>query len=434
MKVTVEDAGPCRKLLSVHAPPDAIRSEYERIVEVYRTQGKVPGFRPGRAPAAVAERHYARQITEDAKERLIPELYRKAIEEQGISVVAVVGVRDVTLDKAHGCAFRATLDVAPQFKLPKYRKLSLRGRKVEVTGEEQDAALQRLRESRARFEDVTGRPVRSGDLVSIDYAGLCDGRPVGELAPDCTGLGEGQEFWVLTGEEQQQFLPGFSDALTGLETGGEKDITVSFPADYHVAAVAGREALYHVTVRAVRERVLPELDAAFLKELGMDSEEALRERIRGDLAAAAEQEERGRLKDEIARQLVEKTSFDLPQTVVAQETDLTVRGIVRRITMEGGSRQQIEERSREIVQSAAETSQERVKVSYILSRIADEEGIAVEDSEVDERIALLAGRYGMPVERFRAELERRNGVEGLKSELRSERTLEALLETAKVKV
>lgn len=431
MKVQVEDAGPCRKVLHIETPPEAVRDDYQSVVKLYASKARVKGFRQGKAPEDVVEQRYKKSIVEDSKERIVPRLYRQALEQASITPVSVIQVSDVDLDRDQGARFDVTVDVAPEFKMPRYKRISLKRQSTEVTEAQVDEGMERLLNAYARYEDVSGRPVRADDMVMIDYSGVCEGRPAGELATDCSGLGEGKDFWTVAGEPE--LLPGFATALQGLSIGEEKDIEVTFPRDYHVQAAAGKKAVYHVTVKGIRERIKPDMDEEFLKRFEVDSEEALREKVRKDLEARAEAEETRRLKNEIAKYLLAKTKFDLPASVVEQETKVAVQNMVRQSQMEGATREQIEAQRDSIVQAATATSQERVKLSFILARIAEEEKVEVTQEAVDRRVETMAQSYRMKPEELRERLEKRNGLENLRSEMRSEKTLDVLLEQAKIK-
>jgi trigger factor len=340
-------------------------------------------------------------------------------------------VDDIALTQAEGLRFKVVVDVPPDFKLPKYRKVSLNENPIEVKDGAADEAYKRLMDRFARFEEVAGRPAHDGDLVMVDYRGECEGKPLTEVATEAAGLGEGKDFWVMIGEPE--FLPGFIKGLQGAAIGETRTIRAEFPAGFRVASVQGRTVDYTVQIKAIREKIPPVVDADFLKRFEVDSEAALKAKLRQQLVEAAEKAEKSRQKSEIVKFLLENTELDVPQSVVDEETDLAIRGTVRRIAMEGGTREQIREMRESIVSSAAQTATERVKVSYILSRIADEEKVEVADAEVDARIEAMAGDYGMPPEKMRAELEKRNGTEALKSDLRAEKTLDVILGSARVK-
>ena len=431
MKTVVEDGGPCRKIMHVNAEPGDLQQEYSDTVDLYAKAGKVPGFRPGRAPRGVIERHYEKSIAEDVKDRLVPRFYRDGLKEQGITPVAIVSVSDVQFGKQEGLQFSVTLDVAPDFSLPKYKRIPLKRESTKVDDALIDDTLNGMRERMARYEAVEGRGVAEGDLVKVDYAATCDDRPLTELAPADAALGEAKDFLVMIGP--QEFLPGFSAGLTGAAVGESRDITVHFPEDFQIKEVAGKDALYAVTVNEIRGRVLPEIDEEFLKQCQVETSEALREKVGGELLEAAEKRETDRLKDEIGKFLQSKTKFDLPQTVVEQEKEIAVRNIVQQIVMSGATEEQLKEQRDAIFSAAEQSSVERIRRSYILSRIADKEKIEIAEKEVDQRIALMAEQHRMTPERLRAELEKRNSIEGLRSDIRADKTLDFLLAEAKVK-
>ena len=431
MKVKVEDSGPCRKVLFVEAPAEAVAEEYGKVVGAYARAARIPGFRKGKAPEKVVETRYRKDIVEDAKERLVPLLYRQALEKEGISPVAVVDVTDVQLVRENGMSFRVTFDVAPEFKLPKYRKIPLKKKPVEVDEKEVDDTMARIMDGFATFEDLEGGVAEEGDLVNIDYNGVCEGRSVGEFASECAGLGEGKDFLAMVGEPE--FLPGMAQHLKGMSAGDEKEVEVSFPDDFRVAGVAGKKAVYSVKVKGVRRKVLPELNEEFFKRFEVSDEPGLRDKVRSDIREAAEEREKDRLKGEITAFLLNKVDFELPESVVEHEKNAAVRSIISRSAMSGASREQIEERKDDILDAATRSSADRVKLSYILGKIADSEEIQVDDREVTDRIETLAPRYRMTAERLRAEIEKRNGLDGLRDDIRAEKTLEFLLGCAKIK-
>ena len=197
MKVRIEDAGPCRKVMHVEAPADAVAGEYQDVVKTFAKVVKLPGFRAGKAPLNVVEQKCAKEIGEETKERLAPRFYREALKEKEITPVAVVDVRDMVFKKESGLAFNVVIDIPPDFKLPKYKRISLKSNKVEVSDKDVEEAQKHFLMNFAKFEDVSGRPSRKDDLVQVDYDGMCDGRSIKELAPTVPGVAEGRNFWLL---------------------------------------------------------------------------------------------------------------------------------------------------------------------------------------------------------------------------------------------
>jgi trigger factor len=433
MNVVIEDRGGCRRSMAISVPADAVVEDYVTLLKLYTAQARIPGFRQGKAPSALVEKKFSSQLAEDAKERLVPKFYAEAIEQESIKSVGVLGVENVLFNKESGLTFDVELDVAPEFKMPKYKKLSLSRQAVEVSDEDVQRSLDELRGRRARFEDVDDRAAQMDDLVQVDYAGTIDGAPLGEAVPSCKELGSGTDFWVPLAADNE-FLPGFNAALTGQSVGEPISLEVAFPADYRTPGVAGKQVAYTVTLKMIRTRILPEIDAEFLKGFEVEDEAQLRERIKEDMVASAEQNVESGLRDDAARQLLDAANFEAPQSLVERERTAMLRDMIGRAMRQGATREILDQQQAEMVAHAETASVDRVRLSYIMDVIAENETLVVEDGDVDARVEMMAAQYGMPVETFRTQLEERDGsIEGLRDELRSQKVMDFVIENAKIK-
>ncbi|MCX7591840.1 MAG: trigger factor [Kiritimatiellae bacterium] len=432
LEVLLEDAGPCRRIMHVSVPPERVADEYARVVSLFQREARVPGFRKGKAPLEVIEARFAREIAEEVQDRLLPRFYYEALAQKGIEAEEVIGVSNTVFGRTKGLSFKVTIDVPPEFELPRYTKILVKRERVEVTEKDVEMALKEIREALVRYEDVKERPAKEADLLLIDYSGNCEGRRISEIAPDCPNLGDGKDFWVVLGEPE--FLPGFRQGLIGARRGDAREIEVRFPPDFRVASVAGKQATYSVTVKEIREPRLPELDdPRLLERCGAKTVAELRETVRKNLVAAAQQRERSRQRDQIAKYLLENTNFDLPAAVVEREARLTVRAILRRLVRQGVTREELEARQGDIAGTALEASRERVKLSYILRRIARAEGLTVTDQEVDQRLREIATGHGMEPEQLRRMLEEHGGLDRLRDEILCDKAMDLLLEKARIK-
>ncbi len=433
MKVAIEKGAGCRRVMNIAVPADAVSGDYKAIVNLFSKEAKISGFRPGRAPAGLVEKRYGKAIVQEAKDRLIPRFYQEALEQEKVAPVAVIDVQDVEFSRADGLQFKVLVDITPEFKTPKYKKISLKREKSEVADSDVDRTLNEILERFSRFEDVEGQPVAVGDMVQVDYDATSDGKPLAEVADDASDIGSGQDFWVPTGESE--FVPGMNAALEGASIGDALTVDVAFPDDYHLASVAGTTAVYTVAVKGLRTRKLPELDEDFLKRFDVESEDALRARIRTDLEEAAVAKETNRLKEDISRFLLDKTEMDLPESLVERETSALVKDMLTRAAQQGGSREMFEQHRDEILGSASQSARDRVKLSYIIERIAAEEKITLEEADVEKHIEVMAQRYGMTSERIRPEIEKHDeGLQNLRTEVRGNKVMEFLLENAKIKL
>lgn len=429
MKVKVEKSGPCRKILHVDVPADTVAAEYKTVIAAFVKMARVPGFRPGRAPQALVERRYAKEIDEDVRDALVGRTYPQALKQAPLDPLAVLDL-NVTLKRNEPMTYKVTLDVPPEFKLPKYKGLSLKENPIDVTEDAVQKALDAWLDRLSQFAAVEGRAVRKGDLVQIDYEGQCDGKPLAALGKHVTGLGQGKDFWVMA--DENAFLPGFETGLLDLSVGAQKAITVNFPADFKVQELTGKTAVYQVQVKAVREKRRPALDAELLKKAGVESEADLRGKLKESLQDEAKRSEKLRLKEEIVKHLLAKTSLDLPETLVQEEARNLFASMVRQNLTRGVSREQVEEKRADLLTAAASTAAEKVKVGYILHRIAEEEKIAVEDAEVDKFVETLAERYRMPSAELRKELEEKKELDSIRHQVRIDKTLDFLLAHAKL--
>jgi trigger factor len=422
--------GPCRVRLVVKAEADETRKDYDEIIGAYMKASRIPGFRVGKAPLPAIESHYRREIDGDVRSHLVAKFSRLAIEEAKIAMLAVVNLTDVIHSPATGISFVLVVDVAPEFKLPKYHKIPLKVEPVAVNEEEVESQVVRLRNALSQYNEAAGTPIEEGDLVCISYTAVSDGKPLKEVAADCANLGEAAKEWVQAAEPES--IPGLARALQGLKAGDTKTLTVKFPKDFAVESVRGLKAEYAIRVDAVRHRVLT-TDEELCKRLNMDTLDALRERIRQEATAAAQAREQSRQQQEIIEYLLRKTDFELPQSQVAEETQHTVRSMIENIMKQGGKREDIEKNRDSILENAANASKDRIRVRYILARIAEEEKIEVTEAEIDARLQELSQRHRMPVEELRANIEKRHGIETLRADIRAEKALDLVVADAKTR-
>ncbi len=425
MNVKLMDGGPCRKMLTVSVSAQDTMEERKRVSKAFVAEASIPGFRVGKAPEKMVELKYSKSINSETVDRLIPRLYRTAIEQEKLSPVAVVEVSGIKYDLSSGLTFVVTLDVAPDFNLPKYKGLSVAAEVIKVEPKDVDAQYDRIVGSMATYEAADKRPVEKNDLVSIDYSGTLDGVPLLSLLPPKAGIAEGKDFSMVISD--QEFIKGLSAGIIGMNAGETKNITVEFPVDHQMKAIAGKKAVYSVALKNIKKKVMPLLDKDFFSRFGVDSETALREKISSDIRSYLESGDKTRKKNIIIDSLVKNTVIDVPQSVLAQEKDITLRSILRRITMQGATREQVEAQKDMILSTAEETSVTRVKATYILSKIADAEKIAIADEDVDRRVEELATQYGVTKDAMRVDIDKRNGMEALRSDIRDDKTLDFLL-------
>ncbi len=432
MKVSIESTSACRRVLHVEVPADTVNEEYKRVMKGYLSSARVDGFRKGKAPLAVVEQRYREDITEATRDNLVPRCYHEALEKESLAPVNVIGVSDVQLEHASALTFDVTIDVAPEFKVGAYRGVEL-DRDVQAVEEEDiQRSVDALLEQRATYDDVDDRGVEMGDLVKLKFSGTVDGAPIGDLDDVPAVLAEADEFWYNTAPEGE-YLPGFSTAVEGAAIDADVSATVSFPDGFQVAALDGKTAEYAVKVQAIRKKVFPELNEEIWSAFDVDSEVALRDKIRTDLGASVEQKATQGLRDQVLEKLLEQVSIDLPESEVEQESKRTVERMVYDNLMRGISRDQLEKDQVELYKAATELSRNRLRVQYLLQQIGELEDVQVDDGEVDAYLVKAAESQQQPVEKLKAEIQKNGNMDAVLADVRAEKVLDFLVENAKIK-
>jgi trigger factor len=431
MKVSVKNTGTCRQTIKIEVPADAVAAERAELLNYYAKGVALPGFRKGHAPKALVEKKFAKDMAADLKDRVVPKFYHEAIEQEKVKVVAVVDVSEPELIEGKPLKFEVTVDVPPEFKLPKYEGISIKAEKTDVSEKQVDETVQSILRQHATYEDVEGRAAKEKDMVQVSYESTIGGQPLEEKVPQARGMGRGNGYWITCDEES--FLPGMGKALIGSKIGDKKDVTVKFPEGFIVKELAGMKAEFKVEVTAMRETKLPEMNEEFLKQLRVESEAELRKNIREHMEASAQNKEKGRQQDAICEHLLEKTKLDVPESAVKEQTRNVMYDMARQRMMSGMQQEQIAAQRDDMMKEAQTKAEEQVKLRYIIMAIADEEKITAGDQEVSDEVVRMAVQQRRDAAEFRKELEKEGHLESVRDQLRFGKTVEFLLGKAKIK-
>ncbi len=427
MNITVENLAPCKKLVRVELDATVVDATFEAITKDFQKQASLPGFRPGKAPRPLVLKKYEAEIKEEAKRKLIGDSYRQALAEKKIDAISQPDIEEIQFDRGQALLFAATIETAPEFELPEYRGLPVRRELRFVTESDVDRALEMLAKQQVKFETVA-RELRDGDVAVVNYTGTVDGKPITELAPTAKGLTEQKNFWVDMAPDT--FIAGFAAQLNGALAGDKRTVNVTFPADFVTKELAGLQGVYEVEVVEVKEKHLPAIDDVFAKSFGAEDLTKLREGVRRDLENELKHKQAQDVRGQLIAGLLGRVSFDLPEVVVAQETRHVVYNIVQENTKRGVARDIIEQQKEEIYTVAARSAKDRVKLSFLVQRIAAKEEVKVSQEEVIKRVQQLAAAYQIPVDKFIKDLQKRNGVNELYEQIAHEKVLRLLEQSA----
>jgi len=429
VNVSVENLAPCKKLVRVELDAAAVDATFDTITRDFQKQAALPGFRPGKAPRDMVVKKYGAEIKEEAKRKLIGDNYRKAIEEQKLQVVGYPDIEEVQFERGQALQFTATVETAPEFQLPEYKGLPAVLEPKTVTDADVERALELLRGQHTKFETVA-RPLAGGDIAVVNYTGTCEGKPITDLAPTAKGLTEQKNFWVETADGS--FIPGFAAQLTGAKAGDKRTVNVDFPADFVTPQLQGKKGVFEVELVEVKEKVLPPLDDELAKKYGAETLDALKTGARQDLENELKYSQAKAVRNQVVRALLGRVNFDLPESAVAAETRNVVYDIVRQNTQRGVERDFIEKQKEEIFSAASVNAKERVKLAFLVGRIAEQEKISVSQEDVLKRAQQLAAMYQMPFEQFLKDLQKRNAVSELYDQVLHEKVLDLMEKNATI--
>ena len=427
MNITVETLAPCKKLVRIELDATAVEAAFDAITKDYQKQAALPGFRPGKAPRDMVAKKYEAEIKDEAKRKLIGEAYREAIKEKKISVVGYPDIEEIQFGRGQALQVAATVETAPEFQLPEYKGLPATIETKSVSEADVTRALDLLRGREAKFETVA-RPLANGDIAVVNYSGTSDGKPITELSPTAKGLTEQKNFWIETAGEN--FIPGFAAQLIGATAGDRRTVKVDFPADFVTKELQGKQGVYDVELVEVKEKVLPALNDEFAKKFGAENLEKLTAGVRTDLENELKYAKTKAVRNQVVGALMSKVNFDLPETAVANETRNVVYDLVRQNTQRGVARELIETQKDEIYSAAAANAKDRVKLAFIVGKIAEQEKIEVTQEDALRRAQSLAMMYQMPFDQFIKDLQKRNGVNELYEQVQHEKVLELLEKNA----
>ncbi len=430
MNVAVEEINPCRRRLRIEVPPNEVNEEIERITGEFQKWAKIPGFRPGKAPKAVIAKRFEKEIDEEVRRSVAPKAYRKAVADKKLRVVSAPQIEEMKFERGLSLSFSTVVDLAPDIRLPQYKGIPLKAVVEGAADEEVDKTMEAVREQHAEFEDVAGRAVEAGDFAVVSFTAACEGRPLLEVAPAAKALAARENLWVHV--EADAFLPGFGAQITGLGIGDRKDVQVEFPADFPHAELRGKNAVFFTEIKGLKRKVLPALDDALARKAAGKDLEALRAEIRERIAEEKAAEAEVQRRNEVVDYLLGRVDFDLPESVVQAQTRSVIRRIVEENSVRGVPAETLQSKKDEIYQMAAKSARDRVKASFLVTRIAEAEKIEVTQEEMNRRLQQLAVRYGMTARKLAEELEKHDGLGQIEEELLIGKTLDFLVAEAKV--
>lgn len=424
MNIIVEEISSIKKKVNVEIPDDQVTKEVESFYQQVGKQAKIKGFRPGKIPRGILERHFKDYVKSEVIQKLIQETYPAALSEKGLHPVSPPVIDPGELESGKPFQYSATVEVKPEIKIEGYIGLNIEGKKESPKEEEVEERLKGLQNLHAQLRTVPEpRPIQSGDHVIIDYEARMDNKPLEE--------GKAVDFTVEVGSGR--FIPALEEKLVGLNLEEEKEIEVPFSEDYGYKKWAGKTVSFLVKVKEIKEKVFPPLDDEFAKDLGdYASLEDLKAKLKEEIEKEKELILDRQLKDQMIEQLIQANSFEIPESMVVEQAKALVSDTKLRLASQGMALKNLNIPEEKLQEDYREVAQKQVRTYLILEKIAAQEGITVTDEEADERLQSISERTHQKFDVVKRYYEKNGLVPELKTGILTDKTLNLLLEKANI--
>ena len=421
MNVNIENTSALRRKLTIEVEPDEIKRELDRVYNDLKRTVVLKGFRPGRAPRPLLERLFGDQVRGDVIQKLVKDYTEKALEENSLTPVIPPEIETEETDLKQTLKFSAVFDLKPELEVKDYRELKVQTPTIEVTDEEVDAELLRMRERRGVLKKVEERTtVAENDFVVAAVEAFEDDKAI-----EGTKVEE-----RLLKVSKETLAHGLDEVLSGAEVGVEVRKPHSYPADYSEKEVAGKNVEWRATAKEIYSHVVPELDAEFAKDEGFDSLDALRAKAREVLEMRARNEANGRARQGLLDLIIERNPVELPESLVARESRSVEHELASNYEAAGMSHEEAHARARENADDIKARAEKRSRSALVVDAIADQENIEITDDDVAERIGQMVTYAGRAREQMAEHYRSEENRAALKQVMRREKTLDMLLTRA----
>ena len=422
MKIDVEDIDSTRKKIRVSLSSDQVAEKRNSVFRDVMGGVSVKGFRKGKVPRHVVESMYGKEVDQETASNLVSETLSEALAQRSLLPVTRPDITEMgEVKTGEDFAYSAEFEVVPDFELSDYSSIPVKKTVRQVTEEDIDAEVQKLRERSAQSRLIEeDRPAKEGDYVFVDYSGKFeDGETIDDL--------NRQNVRFLLGEEQ--FAPEFEENLLGKKAGEEAQFSVSYPEDFLISEAAGKTVSFTVKINEIHDRILPEADDDFAKDFDVEGISELQKAIKEQLEHLHEDEQLSSMREQIVDDLLSKNQFDVPPSLLEKEEESLKARFLSDMQRGGVTEPEIGE---DVAPKFTEKAAESVRTSIILGRIAQKENVRVTRKQLNEHIDRLAASYNLPSDQVHKAYEQPGTMEHLESQIKTRGVLDLLLERAQI--
>ncbi|MBN2241834.1 MAG: trigger factor [Acidobacteria bacterium] len=421
MTVEIKEVNSCKRDLEVELPQTELDQEIKELSREYARKAKVPGFRPGKVPLSVIQQRYGKEIRQEATQNVIERSWKQAIEEHRLQPLAQPAIKDIDSKPDSPLRFTLSFEVVPDLEVKDYKEVPLTQAQARVTDEKVDQAVETYREQQAQFTPLDEGEAADGHILTVTADGEFDnGRePIHQ-----------EDITLVLGHPQTH--EEFTKNLLGVKQGETRTFEVEYPQDYHQKQFAGNKVRWTVLAKEIKEKQLAELNDDFAKDIGYESLEAFREKVRKDLITQANQNAEKEAREALLKSILQRHTVDVPDCMVQDEVESYVNRMAARLAMQGVDIQKASIDWKKVVDEERPRAEESVRRSILLNAVARQENIEISDEEINSELQKVAEGTNKSAAALRAQLEKEGRLEGFKQHLRENKAFDFIYRNAKI--
>lgn len=433
MKTSVKSVSVCNKIISVEIPKETITREYSKVFNKISQTAKVPGFRPGKIPQNVLATRFAEEAKDEVLHELVNQAVQAVLSEHKLEPVLRPEIKDLDFTEEK-LTFKAHVETRPVIKMGSYKGLKAKKKTTPVEDKEIDAVIQNIRKSSAKLSPVQGRGLELGDAFVGDLTVVVDDKEIQAVKDE----------WFEY--EKERFLPEFIAGLAGMKPEETKKITVKFPKDYGQRDIAGKKGVLTITVKDIKSYELPDTDDEFLKQVGeYKSLDEFKAAVKRDLEGRKDKESEALLRDELLKQFVKSSNFELPQGLVEQNLDYLVNEETKN-QQPGGKHDhehgpdcdhdaepKVDDKTtKELRKKLRERAENQVKLSFLFEEVAEKENMQVSEEDMTKRVYEISRQVRQPQEKVLEYYRKEKLMAGLANQILNEKVIQFLRDHAEI--
>jgi len=422
VKTKAKELEECSTLFEIEVPKETVDQAFEKVYSEMTKVASIPGFRPGKAPKELVKKRYSKEAKKEVINHLIPDAYQKAVEEHKIDPIGYPDITDLVFEAGKAMSFKAKIDTRPKFKLKNYKGIEVEKKKTAVKDEDVDKALDNLRQYSAKYVAVEDRPARMDDYVVSDLDCLVDAKPAHKKR---------ENLWLYI--EKGSIMSGLTEKMIGMNKSEERDIEVELPKEYPDKNIAGKSAMYHVKVKEIKVRSLPNIDDEFAKDLGKENLADLKKEVAKELENKMRSDNEIAAENQLLNKIIDDNNFAVPSALVKKQIQMMSENAKVRLLEKGFKKEDLDKKDGELEERFKDDALKQVRLLFILDRIAKDEGVKADEKDLEDAYKSISIRSGKSEKEVKDHYEKEGLVDSLLERIREEKTISFLLKSAVIK-